>query len=161
MSFFEVPFTPIRAEATEARLEQIYYAARMGLKGDSLALAAGMSPKDFRKLASLDPLVEMAEAKGRADGEVEMAKTLYTAAQNGDTKAALDMLKHVHGWVAKQQIDVSIDQQISITGALEKARSRVIEGFATEVAQTLEHTPDTSPKIKSALKDAKSATADI
>jgi len=35
--------------------------------------------------------------------------------------------------VAKQQIDVNIDQQISITAALEKAQSRVIEGLYTEV----------------------------
>jgi hypothetical protein len=157
MSFFEIPFVPVRAEATESRLEKIYDAARMGLKGDSLALAAGLAPKDFRKLASLDPLVEIAEAKGRADGEVEMARTIYNAAKQGDTKAALDMLKHAHGWVAKQQIDVSVDQQISITGALEKARTRVIEGFATEVAQSLSHTPDNAPQ----LKDAKRAATDL
>jgi hypothetical protein len=84
-------------------------------------------------LAESDPLVEMAEIKGRADGEYTSAKTMYEAARDGDSKAALEILKHQHGWVAKQQIDVNIDQQISITGALEKAQTRVIEGLYTEM----------------------------
>jgi len=130
-----MPFTPERVEATEARLEAIYEAARYGLKGDSLALRAGLTPAQFRRLREFDPLVELAEIKGRADGEYTLAKTMYDAAANGDTKAALDVLKHQHGWVAKQHIDVSVDQQISILGALERAQTRVIEGLYTEVPQ--------------------------
>jgi len=133
MTFYSLPFTPERPEATEARLEAIYEAARYGLKGDSLAMAAGLTPKQFRRLAEFDPLVEVAEMKGRADGEMHAARTLYKLAQAGDGKAALDILKHQHGWVAKQQIDVNIDQQISITGALERAQTRVIEGLYTEL----------------------------
>lgn len=140
MTFYSLPFTPDRVEATEARLEAIYEAARYGLKGDSLALRAGLTPAQYRRLAEFDPLVEMAEMSGRADGEYNAAKTLYDAAKGGDAKAALDILKHQHGWVAKQQIDVSIDQQISITGALEKAQARVIEGLYTEVAQLEDNT---------------------
>ena len=135
MTFYSFPFEPQRVQATEARLEAIYDAAKIGLKGDSLALAAGITPAQYRKLAEFDPLVEFAETKGRADGEFMAAKTLHTAALAGDAKAALDILKHQHGWVAKQQIDVSIDQQISITGALEKAQQRVIEGIYTDVSQ--------------------------
>ena len=133
MTFYSMPFTPERPEATEARLEAIYEAARCGLRGDSLALAAGLTPAQYRRLHEFDPLVEMAEMKGRADGELTAAKALYDAASQGDTKAALDILKHQHGWVAKQQVEVSIDQQISITGALEKAQTRLIEGLYTEV----------------------------
>ena len=133
MSFYSLPFTPERPEATEARLEAIYAAARYGLKGDSLAMAAGLTPSQYRRLQEFDPLVEMAEMKGRSEGEFSAAKTLYDAAANGDAKAALDILKHQHGWVAKQQIDVNIDQQISITGALERAQTRVIEGLYTDV----------------------------
>jgi hypothetical protein len=133
MTFYSLPFTPERPEATEARLEAIYEAARYGLKGDSLAMAAGLTPKQFRRLAEFDPLVEVAEMKGRADGELNAARTIYNAAASGDAKAALDILKHQHGWVAKQQIDVNIDQQISITGALERAQTRVIEGLYTEL----------------------------
>lgn len=135
MSFYSLPFTPERVEATEARLEAIYEAARYGLKGDSLALRAGLTPAQYRRLAEFDPLVEMAEMKGRADGEFSAAKTLYDAAAEGDATAALNILKHQHGWVAKQQIDVNVDQQISITGALEKAQTRVIEGLYTEMPQ--------------------------
>jgi hypothetical protein len=133
MTFYSLPFTPERTQATESRLEAIYEAARYGLKGDSLAMAAGLTPRQYRVLADADPLVEMAEIKGRADGEYVAAKTMYEAARDGDSKAALEILKHQHGWVAKQQIDVNIDQQISITGALEKAQSRVIEGLYTEL----------------------------
>ena len=51
--FQSLPLTVRKLEATEARLESIYNAARMGLKGDSLALAAGMLPTEYRQLLSL------------------------------------------------------------------------------------------------------------
>ena len=133
MTFYSLPFNPDRVEATEARLEAIYDAARCGLKGDSLALAAGLTPAQYRRLHEFDPLVEMAEIKGRADGEYSAAKTLHDAAADGDSKAALEILKHQYGWVAKQQIDVNVDQQISVIGALERAQTRVIEGIYTPV----------------------------
>ena len=135
MTFYSLPFTPDRVEATEARLEAIYEAARYGLKGDSLALHAGLTPAQYRRLAEFDPLVEMAEMSGRADGEYNAAKTLYDAAKDGDAKAALDILKHQHGWVAKQQVEVSVEGQISVIAALEKAQTRVIEGMYTDVPQ--------------------------
>lgn len=133
MTFYSLPFTPERPQATEARLEKIYEAAKYGLKGDSLALAAGLTPAQYRRLSEFDPLVEMAEMKGRAEGEYVAAKTLHQAAADGDSKAALDILKHQHGWVAKQQIDVSVEGQISVLAALEKAEKRVIEGAYSEV----------------------------
>jgi hypothetical protein len=151
MTFYSLPFTPERTQATEARLEAIYKAAKYGLKGDSLAMAAGLTPRQFRVLADADPLVEMAEIKGRADGEYTAAKTMHEAALTGDSKAALEILKHQYGWVAKQQIDVNIDQQISITGALEKAQSRVIEGLYTDV----------TPAPPAQLKDSSHASTDI
>ena len=51
----------------------------------------------------------------------------YSKALEGDAKAALEILKHQHGWVAKQSITVDIDQRISITQALQEAEMRVIE----------------------------------
>ena len=153
MTFYSLPFTPERMQATESRLESIYEAARYGLKGDSLAMASGLTPRQFRVLADADPLVEMAEIKGRADGEMTAAKTLYEAARDGDSKAALEILKHQHGWVAKQQIDVNIDQQISITGALEKAQSRVIEGLYTDVTPAIEDNSNASTDIFSPRRD--------
>ena len=153
MTFYSIPFTPERPEATEARLEAIYAAAKYGLKGESLALAAGLSPAQYRRLQEFDPLVEMAEMKGRADGEWTAAKTLHEAAADGDAKAALDILKHQHGWVAKQQIDVNIDQQISITGALEKAQQRVIEGTYVEVPQIEDNSHHAGANIFSPRRD--------
>ena len=104
MTFYSLPFTPERTQATESRLEAIYEAAKYGLKGDSLAMAAGMTPRQFRVLAESDPLVEMAEAKGRSEGEYTAGKTMYEAARDGDAKAALEILKHQHGWVAQQRV---------------------------------------------------------
>jgi len=133
MTFYSLPFTPERVEATEARLEAIYEAAKYGLKGDSLALRAGLTPAQYRRLQEFDPLVEMAELKGRADGEWTAAKTLHDAAEAGDAKAALDILKHQHGWKAAQSLEISVEGQISVLAALEKAQQRVIEGLYTDV----------------------------
>jgi hypothetical protein len=123
-----IPFTPREVQATEWRLQQIYDAAALGLKGDKLALAAGMLPSEYRQLCQLDPVAEMAALKGAADGEMEAATQLRDAARNGDSKAALSILQHVHGWTAKQEITMSIET-INIQSALDEARSRVIEGI--------------------------------
>jgi hypothetical protein len=125
MSFQSLPYEPRRIQATEARLERIYAAAKRGLKGESLALSAGLLPQEFNQIAQLDPLVNLAAQKGRADAEQELSDVLHAAALSGDAKMALEILKHQHGWVAKQQIEV--DQRISITAALAQAHNRVIE----------------------------------
>ena len=151
MTFYSLPFTPERTQATEARLEAIYEAAKYGLKGDSLAMAAGLTPRQFRVLADADPLVEMAEIKGRADGEYTAAKTLHEAARDGDSKAALDILKHNHGWKAAQSVEITIEGQISVIAALEKAQQRVIEGLYTDVTPALENrTSDAAADIQRA-----------
>lgn len=135
MSFQSLPFAPREIRATEKVLQAIYDAAKIGLKGDSLALAAGLLPTEYRRLCQLDPIVEMAEQKGRADGEAEAATQLHLAAKSGDTKASLAILTHVHGWVAKQQVQVDIKQQISITAALQEAESRVVAGRLAQDAR--------------------------
>jgi hypothetical protein len=82
----------------------------------------------------MDPLVELAQEKGAADGEAALAEVLYDAATHGkDPKVALDLLKHRHDWVAKQQLDVTVDDRISITRALEMANARVIEGTYRDI----------------------------
>jgi hypothetical protein len=133
-TFFSLPQAErVTIKATERRLEQVYAAAKQGLKGDSLAVAAGMLPIEFNRLKQMDPLVELAILKGRTDGEQEMATVLIAAAHQGDAKAALDVLKHVHGWTAAQQLNVSVQGQISITDALKQAEQRVINGVFTEI----------------------------
>lgn len=122
--FKSLPYEPRRIQATEARLERIYAAAKRGLKGESLALSAGMLPVEYNQIAELDPLVNLAAQKGRADAEQELSDVIHTAALSGDAKMALEILKHQHGWVAKQQIEV--DQRISITAALAMAQQRVL-----------------------------------
>lgn len=127
-----LPLSVRKIEATESRLQAIYDAAKLGLKGDALALRAGMLPQEFRRLCEMDPVALMAEQKGRADGEAEASLLLHQAAREGDAKAALAILQHAHGWTAKQEISVDVYQRISITQALAEANSRVIDGFITE-----------------------------
>lgn len=131
-----IPFTPREVQATEWRLQQIYDAAALGLKGDKLALAAGMLPSEYRQLCQLDPVAEMAALKGAADGELEASTQLREAARNGDAKAALSILQHAHGWTAKQEISMSIET-INIQSALDEARSRVMEKMVVDAPHTL------------------------
>jgi len=133
MTWHSLPNAPRKLQATEARLDAIYRAARHGLKGDALALASGMLPSEYRQLCQFDPLAELAEMKGRADGEMEVSGILHDAARQGDAKAALEILKHAHGWTARTAIDVSVEQTISVKHALELAQQRVLEGAFTVV----------------------------
>lgn len=126
--FKSLPLAVRELRATEGRLQAVYDAARLGLRGDNLALAAGLLPVEYRRLCELDPMVRMAEEKGRADAELEVSGLLHQAARGGDAKAALAILQNVHGWVAKQQVQIDVSQQISITGALAAAQGRVIDG---------------------------------
>jgi hypothetical protein len=148
-NFQSFPYEVRQVRATESRLEKIYAASKLGLKGDSLALASGMLPTEYRQLIQLDPIAEMAELKGRADGEMEMSTVLHNAAKAGDAKSALEILKHQHGWVAKQQLSIDVEQRISITQALEQAQTRVIEGVYTDVEDLLH--------VKQQLKEKQTA----
>jgi len=125
MTFLSFPYEPRKLQATEARLKAIMDAARLGLKGDRLAIAAGMMPTEYRQLCQFDPIVEYAELKARTEAEMSMSKVLHDAALEGDIKAATTILQNQHDWVAKQQINVEIDQRISISQALEMAQQRV------------------------------------
>ena len=141
MDIQTIPLAPRVLRATEARLQSVYDAARLGLQGDKLAMAAGMLPVEYYRLRQLDPLVEMAELKGRADAEQQLARVLHDAALAGDAKVALDLLRHRHDWVAKQQVQVDVSQQISIVAALQQAEQRTINGSATLIEDTREASP--------------------
>lgn len=136
MTFKSLPLTVRELKATEATLERIYNAAYKGLKGDSLALAAGMLPVEYARLKQFDQIAELAELKGRADSENELSQIMLDAARNGDAKAALEILKHTHGWVAKQAVSIEVDQRISVIDALKAAETRVIEGAIDEVTDS-------------------------
>jgi len=123
---YSLPFAARKVKATPARLEKIYEAAKLGLKGDTLAIAAGMLPIEYRSLCQLDPHAEQAAMQGKADGEFEMSKMLHESASGGDAKAQLAILQHVHGWTAKSEVAITGAVEISITAALEAARARVL-----------------------------------
>ena len=127
-----LPFTPRTLQATESRLQRIYDAAKLGLKNDNLALAAGMLPVEYRQLCQFDPVAEMAAMKGKADGEREMANILINSAKEGDAKSALAVLQHAHGWTAKTEISVDVYQKISIVQALADAQERVTQGITID-----------------------------
>ena len=74
--FKSLPLTVREVKATEAMLERIYDAAKLGLKGDALALAAGLLPVEYNRLKELDQMAQMAELKGRADSERENSQHL-------------------------------------------------------------------------------------
>ena len=131
--FRDLPVTARELKATPDALERIYENAKLGLRGDALALAAGMLPVELARLKLMDPIAELAEMKGRADSEMTMSRTLYEAAANGDSKAALEFLRHRHDWVAKQRVEVEGSAQISITVALEEAQKRVERITAEDV----------------------------
>lgn len=133
---FSIPLAPRPAvKATEAMLERVYEAAKLGLKGDRLALASGLLPVEYRRLAELDPVVEFAALKGRADGEHEVSSALHAQALAGDAKAAMDILKHVHKWTAPQQLAVTIEGRISVLDALKIAETRVLTADYANVPQ--------------------------
>jgi len=133
--FKSLPLTIREIRATEATLERIYEAAYLGLKGDKLALAAGMLPVEYNQLKQHDQIAELAELKGRADSERENSQLLLNAARAGDAKAALAILQHAHGWVAKQAVSIEVDQRISVLDALRAAEARVIDGQVTEIIE--------------------------
>jgi len=155
--FQTLPLTARQLQATEARLQSIYDAAKLGLRGDNLALAAGLLPVEYRRLCEMDPLAQLAEQKGRADAERELSTTLYAAAAAGDAKVALDILKHKHDWVAKQQVQIDVSQQISVISALEAAERRVID--ATVENGILSETPSRANGLEP-LTDQRKGHAD-
>ena len=138
LAYRSLPVVPRELKADEALLDALYEAARRGLEGDALALAAGMLPVEFRRLRQMDPLADLAVVKGRADAEMEMAGVVIGAARDGDAKMALEVLKHKHEWSARQEVSVDVRQQISIVAALEAAGRRV--ALEVEDVQLLEPT---------------------
>jgi hypothetical protein len=73
-------------------------------------------------------LAELSAKNGKSDNELSSAHNLNDASDQGDAKASLAILQHVHGWTSKTEISVDVYQKISVLTALEQARARVIEG---------------------------------
>jgi hypothetical protein len=135
--FRDLPVRARELKATPEMLERIYDAARLGLRGESLALAAGMLPAELARLKIMDPIADVAEMKGRADSEMEMSRVVFDAAQAGDSKAALEFLRHRHDWVAKTNVQVDVNTQISVVAALEAANGRLQRGLAVDVEDAI------------------------
>lgn len=154
--FVPFPMDDRRINATEAVLERIYNAARIGLTDDALAYGARLRPEELRALRLADQIVEDTILRARVEGEIEASDTLWRAAKTGDTSAAMNLLKHKFDWVTKQQIDVNVDQRISITQALAQARTRVIEAIYEEIhdePNLLENTENTIGRRNGSAED--------
>jgi hypothetical protein len=127
---YSLEYTPRKLVATERTLDALYKAACNGLSGDNLAYAAGMTPSELRQLQQFDGAVDNVIGQAKAHMEMEMAGVVIQSAREGDAKAAMEILKHKHDWVAKQQVSVEIEQRISISDALRDANARVVDaGF--------------------------------
>ena len=127
-TFVTIPFEPRSIRATEKVLTKIYEAAYLGLKGDSLALASGMTPSEYAALCSRDPDAKTVALQGKADAEAAHAKKLAEASLAGDAKASLAILQHVHGWSSKDQAVAGFGEG-GITIVIGDVTShRVIEG---------------------------------
>ena len=136
MTFKSLPLTVREIKATEAVLERLYASAKLGLKGDALAVNAGLLPVEFRRLCQMDPIAEYAVMKGHADAEASMARVVQEAALSGDAKMAMEYLRHRADWTAAQKVEVTGSQAISITLALEQAQARL---------QAVEEVEDATP----------------
>jgi hypothetical protein len=112
-----------------------------------------MLPVELARLKIMDPIADVAEMKGRADSEMEMSRVVFDAAQAGDSKAALEFLRHRHDWVAKTNVQVDVNTQISVVAALEAANGRLQRGLAVEVEDAVEVTRNI-PLARETLKDA-------
>lgn len=146
-------------KATEAVLNRIYDAARQGLKGDTLALAAGMLPSEYRLLCELDEQAMIAAMKGKADSEMEHAALLAAASRNGNAQASLAILQHVHGWVAKKEIDITTHQGADIKELLASREARmatILDGECSLVEDASASAPPPPPQlvVESGVVDA-------
>lgn len=141
--FMSLPFTPREVKATEARLQRIYNGAQLGLKGDRLAVFAGMLPVEYHQLKQLDPVVELAELKGRTDAEVEAATTLRNSSLSGDAKSALAILQHQHDWTAQPAVSQGFGQG-GITIVIGEVQSPYLESHraGAVIEQPRQHIPN-------------------
>ena len=134
-----LPWCPREVKAPERVLDAIYRAAYAGLKDDSLATVAGLDPANYRQLYELDPQVKEHFLRGRADSELEHALKLAQASREGDAKASLAILQHVHGWTAKQQIEVSGSVNATLETALDGVAIELLAKIRQQQPRVLEH----------------------
>lgn len=153
MTFKSLPLTVREVKATEAVLERLYASAKLGLKGDSLAVNAGLLPVEFRRLCQMDPIAEYAVMKGHADAEASMARVVQEAALSGDAKMAMEYLRHRADWTAAQKVEITGSQSISISLALEQAQSRVLNR-----EDVIDVEPIATPDLRRALADSAAQT---
>lgn len=104
MTYLTFPNRTRPIKATEAVLDRITHAAALGLKGDALALAAGMLPNQLEELLVNDREVEMIIRRAKYDKVVALASRLDAASAAGDTKATMTLLNKLTDgeWEPKQ-----------------------------------------------------------
>jgi len=141
-----LPWAPREVRASERILDAIYNAAYAGLKGDAIATTAGLTPQNYRQLYELDPAVSEHYLKGRADSELEHALKLAQASREGDAKASLAILQHVHGWTAKQQVEISGSVNATLETALDGVAIELLQKIRAAEPRVLEHDDTPAPE---------------
>lgn len=114
---YSLTYEPRQIKATEEVLDKLYEGSKLGLQAESLAYHAGLTLSEYNQLFQLDARAEHAVIAGKADAEVQLAKSLNMSAFPrtfekdgvkhtipGDPKIALEILKHKHGWQTTQTI---------------------------------------------------------
>src|ERR1017187_5293586 len=139
-----LPWCPREVKAPERVLDAIYRAAYAGLKDDSLATVAGLDPANYRQLYELDPQVKEHYLRGRADSELEHALALAQASREGDAKASLAILQHVHGWTAKQQIEVSGSVNATLETALDGVALELLAKIRQQQPRVITHVEESN-----------------
>ena len=91
-------------KATELVLDKITKAAALGLKGDALAIAAGLRPHQLAQLIANDADVELIVQTAKYQKVVQLAERLDAASEGGDTKATMTLLNKLTDgdWEPKQ-----------------------------------------------------------
>lgn len=104
MGYVTIPHEPRAIKATEKVLTNLADAAALGLKGDALALAAGLHPSELAQLITNDPQVDMLVRTAKTRKVFELAKRLDSASATGDTKATMTLLNKLTDgdWEPKQ-----------------------------------------------------------
>ena len=91
------------------QIEAVKRAASLGLRVDDIAHILGISARAFDDIKSRDASVEEAYQAGRLNAHMEVARTLYRKAVEGDVVCMIFYLKAQAGWSdqPKQEAPVS------------------------------------------------------
>lgn len=117
--FYSVPHLPRPTIVlTEKLITQIYDAAYKGLRGEDLAYSLGLTPEQFHLLLTASDMAALTVRYAQAANKLNIGHILNKKAEEGDVKAALAIMTHLHGWMpAKPAEDSSNEIKLTLINA--------------------------------------------